>query len=80
MAFLKQLANDLRNQETRRTDISDPPLFVITNSNEEDTYFITRNSTIKFKEYNPNYKNIIEIPSSNSPELAKLLEIIKRNF
>lgn len=77
--FLKKLAKELREQEVRKTDSSNPPLFKITNSIGEDMYYLTRTA---LKEYTNNSKNdkTIEIPSSNSIELAELIEIIKRNF
>ena len=77
--FLETLAKELREQGIRKTDASNPPLFRITNSIGEDMYYLTRSA---LKSYAKNSNNIttIEIPSSNSIELAELLEIIKRNF
>ena len=81
MEFLKNLADNLRKQSVRFTDFKNPPMFKIKNSIQEDTYFLTREALNKFIEYNEDIKNqIIEIPESNSLELAHLLEIIKRNF
>ena len=40
--FLKAIAEELRRQEVRRTDISMPPLFVIKNSQGQEMFFITR--------------------------------------
>ena len=77
--FLKRLAKELREQEIRKTDDSNPPLFKITNSIGEDMYYLTR-SALKNYTQNSNNNTTIEIPSSNSIELAELLEIVKRNF
>lgn len=82
--FLKAIAEELRRQEVRRTDISMPPLFVIKNSQGQEMFFITRKSLNEYIECNKKSlsenKTIIEIPSNNSYELEKLIEIIKRNF
>lgn len=82
--FLRNLANSLRKQEVRKTDISNPPLFKIKNKNGQDLFFITRDALNEYMEVNglKKEKNIktIEIPCNNSFELEKLLEIIKRNF
>lgn len=77
--FLKTLAKELREQEIRKTDASNPPLFKITNSIGEDMYYLTRAALKKYTNSSKNNKTI-EIPSSNSIELAELLEIVKRNF
>lgn len=82
--FLKAIAEELRKQEVRRTDISMPPLFVIKNSQGQEMFFITRKALNEYIECNKKSlsenKTIIEIPSNNSYELEKLIEIIKRNF
>ena len=82
--FLKAIAEELRRQEVRRTDISMPPLFVIKNSQGQEMFFITRKALNEYIECNKKSlsenKTIIEIPSNNSYELEKLIEIIKRNF
>lgn len=82
--FLKAVAEELRKQEVRRTDISTPPLFVIKNSQGQEMFFITRKALNEYVECNKKSllenKTIIEIPSNNSYELEKLIEIIKRNF
>ena len=82
--FLKTIAEELRMQEVRRTDISTPPLFVIKNSQGQEMFFITRKALNEYVECNKKSllenKTIIEIPSNNSYELEKLIEIIKRNF
>ncbi|MEI3434824.1 MAG: hypothetical protein V8S10_00570 [Clostridia bacterium] len=82
--FLKTIAQELRKQEVRRTDISTPPLFVIKNSQGQEMFFITRKALNEYIECNKKSllenKTIIEIPSNNSYELEKLIEIIKRNF
>lgn len=82
--FLKAIAEEFRRQEVRRTDISMPPLFVIKNSQGQEMFFITRKALNEYIECNKKSlsenKTIIEIPSNNSYELEKLIEIIKRNF
>ena len=78
--ILKNLAKELREQEIRLTDSSNPPLFMIKNSLDENIYFLTRESLKRYREHNKNSGKTIEIPSSNSQELASLLDIIKRNF
>ena len=82
--FLKAVAEELRKQEVRRTDISTPPLFVIKNSQGQEMFFITRKALNEYIKCNKNNlsenKTIIEISSNNSYELEKLIEIIKRNF
>lgn len=82
--FLKTIAQELRKQEVRRTDISTPPLFVIKNSQGQEMFFITQKALNEYIECNKKSllenKTIIEIPSNNSYELEKLIEIIKRNF
>ena len=82
--FLKAIAEELRRQEVRRTDISMPPLFGIKNSQGQDMCFIPRKALNEYIECNKKSlsenKTIIEIPSNNSYELEKLIEIIKRNF
>ena len=77
------IAEELRMQEVRRTDISTPPLFVIKNRQGQEMFFITRKALNEYIECNKKSlsenKTIIEIPSNNSYELEKLIEIIKRN-
>lgn len=81
LEFLCNLAKELKEQKVRKSDINNPPLFKIVDSNGEDRYFLTRKALEKYKEYhNVQYKGIIEIPYANSEELTELLEIIKRNF
>lgn len=79
--FLKNLAKELREQQVRITDNSNPPLFVVENELGEDIYFVTRNALDKYCKCNFNgKKKVIEIPSNRSIELTELLEIVKRNF
>lgn len=82
--FLKAIAEEFRRQEVRRTDISMPPLFVIKNSQGQEMFFITRKALNEYIECNKKSlsenKTIIEIPSNNSYELEKLIEIIKKIF
>lgn len=82
--FLQNIAQNLRNQEVRRTDISNPPLFEIKNKDGNDLFFITRSALNEYIECNrrneKDNKTIIEIPSNHSYELEMLIEIIKRNF
>ena len=82
--ILIEIESELRKQEVRRTDISMPPLFVIKNSQGQEMFFITRKALNEYIECNKKSlsenKTIIEIPSNNSYELEKLIEIIKRNF
>ena len=82
--FLSELATKLREQSVRKTDSSNPPLFITKDSSDNDVFFITRNALIEYLETigkDPkSLGTIIEIPSSNSMELARLMEIIKRNY
>lgn len=50
--FLKTIAQELRKQEVRRTDISTPPLFVIKNSQGQEMFFITRKALNEYIECN----------------------------
>ena len=68
--FLKAIAEELRRQEVRRTDISMPPLFVIKNSQGQEMFFITRKA---LNEY-------IECNKKSLSENKTIIEIIKRNF
>lgn len=82
--FLQKIAKSLREQEVRKTDISNPPLFKIKNKDGQELFFITRNALDEYIECNglkkQNGVQTVEIPSNNSFELEKLLETIKRNF
>ena len=78
--FLKNLAKSLREQTVRKSDITSPTLFQIKNPIGEDLFFITRSALEEYRKYNKQCGNLIEVPSANSMELLKLLEIIKRNF
>ena len=82
--FLSKLATTLREQSVRKTDSSNPPLFVTKDSSDKDVFFITRNALNEYLETmgkNPkSLGTVIEIPSSNSMELARLIEVIKRNY
>lgn len=79
--YLKNLSEKLSEQEVRRSDSANPPLFKISNNEGKDIYFITRDGLDKYKECNKELKyKIVEIPESNSTELAHTLEIIKRIF
>lgn len=82
--FLTKLAETLREQEIRKTDVSNPPLFRTKDINEQDIYFITRYALNEYlKAINKDSKSletVVEISGGNSNELAKLIEIIKRNF
>jgi len=80
MEFLANLAKSLREQEVRLSDDGNPPLFKIRNSIGEEVYFITREALNEYREFNKESSRIIEIPKSNSIELSKLIDIIKRNF
>ena len=59
-------------------------LDMIKNSQGQEMFFITRKALNEYIECNKKSlsenKTIIEIPSNNSYELEKLIEIIKRNF
>lgn len=81
--FLTKLSQELKEQSVRITDITFPPLFVV-KTNNEDFFFLTRKSAKEFISLHNiedlNKTKIIEISSYDSMELAKLLEIIKRNF
>lgn len=81
MTFLKNLAKELREQQVRITDQSNPPLFVISTELGNDIYFLTRKALEDYSNFNIKYnKKVVEIPSNRSVELSKLLDIIKRNF
>lgn len=81
MTFLKDLAKELREQQVRITDSSNPPLFVISTELGDDIYFLTRKALEDYSKFNiKNNKKVVEIPSNRSVELSKLLDIIKRNF
>lgn len=43
-------------------------------------YYLTRAALKNYTQNSNNDTSTIEIPSSNSIELAELLEIVKRNF
>lgn len=81
MTFLKNLAKELREQQVRITDQSNPPLFVISTELGNDSYFLTRKALEDYSNFNiKDNKKVVEIPSNRSVELSKLLDIIKRNF
>lgn len=81
MIFLKNLAKELREQQVRITDQSNPPLFVISTELGNDIYFLTRKALEDYSNFNiKDNKKVVEIPSNRSVELSKLLDIIKRNF
>lgn len=76
--FLKELASKLREQEIRKSDQSNPALFKITNKIGEDMYYFTRKSANEYKEINTDAK--INLINTNSFEIARLVDILKRNF
>ena len=79
--FLRNLAKELREQQVRITDQSNPPLFVISTELGNDIYFLTRKALEDYSNFNiKDNKKVVEIPSNRSVELSKLLDIIKRNF
>lgn len=79
--FLSNLARNLREQQVRNTDVSNPPLFVVSNELGENIFFLTRQALENYSKFNlKNSKKVVEIPSNRSIELSDLLEIIKRNF
>lgn len=81
MTFLKNLAKELREQQVRITDQSNPPLFAISTELGNDIYFLTRKALEDYSNFNiKDNKKVVEIPSNRSVELSKLLDIIKRNF
>lgn len=81
MTFLKNLAKELREQQVRITDQSNPPLFVISTELGNYIYFLTRKALEDYSNFNiKDNKKVVEIPSNRSVELSKLLDIIKRNF
>lgn len=81
MTFLKNLAKELREQQVRITDQSNPPLFIISTELGNDIYFLTRKALEDYSNFNiKDNKKVVEIPSNRSVELSKLLDIIKRNF
>lgn len=79
--YLKHLAKGLKEQEIRKSDACNPAMFKITNNEGNEMLFLTRNALKEYSEVNSEDKyKVIEIPSSNSEELAMLLDIVKRNF
>ena len=81
MTFLKNLAKELREQQVRITDQSNPPLFVISTELGNDIYFLTRKALEDYSNFNiKDNKKVVVIPRNRSVELSKLLDIIKRNF
>ena len=81
MTFLKNLAKELREQQVRITDQSNPPLFVISTELGNDIYFLTRKALEDYCNFNiKDNKKVVVIPRNRSVELSKLLDIIKRNF
>lgn len=81
MAFLKDLAKGLKEQEIRKSDSCNPATFKIINNEGNELLFLTRKALKQYCEANSEDKNkVIEIPCNNSEELAMLLDIVKRNF
>lgn len=81
MTFLRNLAKELREQQVRITDPSNPPLFLISTELSNDIYFLTRKALEDYSKFNiKDNKKVVEIPSNRSVELSRLLDIIKRNF
>ncbi len=81
MTFLRNLAKELREQQVRITDPSNPPLFLISTELGNDIYFLTRKALEDYSKFNiKDNKKVVEIPSNRSVELSRLLDIIKRNF
>ncbi len=82
--FLHNLAKNLREQNVRKTDISNPPLFKLRKKDGRSLFFISRNALneyIKFNDINDKeIESMVEIPINDSIELEMLLAIIKRNF
>lgn len=76
--FLKKFAEKLRKQKTRKIDIDNPPLFTIKNEIGENMYYLTRESAEEYCAVHTNAE--IEMIHTNSFEIAKLLDILKRNF
>lgn len=76
--FIKELAQSLREQEVRKSDIADPTLFKIKNSLGEDTYFLTRKKLTDYRKNNKDCGVGINIPRTNCIELSRLLEIVKK--
>ena len=81
MAFLQKLAEALRNQDIRKTDVCRPPLFKIKDSNNEDIYFLTRQALKEYEESNKiEHKDVIVVQENKNTELTRLLDVIERNF
>ena len=76
--FLKKFAEKLRRQKTRKIDIDNPPLFAIKNEIGEIMYYLTSESAEEYCAVHTNAK--IEIIHTNSFEIAKLLDILRKNF
>ena len=84
--FMNNLAEKLREQETRLSDVDTTNCvlkFKITNINNETMSFLTREAAKDYMEKNCEdfgTSRYIEVSSENSLELRNVLDIIKRNF
>lgn len=82
-AFIKELSEDLKHQNIRRTDgIIYIPLFKLLTVDGKEEYFLTRKRAEKHVEDNPNKyaSDIIEIKENNNTDIARIIEILIRNY
>ena len=82
-SFIKELADDLKHQNIRRTDgIVYIPLFKLLTVDGKEEYFLTRKRAEKHIEENPNNyaSDIIEIKENNNTDIARIIEILIRNY
>ena len=76
--YLKKFAKKLRSQNNEKIDSNNPPIFTIKNEIGENMYYLTRESAEEYCTIHTDAE--IEIIHTNSFEIAKLLDILKRNF
>ena len=82
IAFLNELSKSLKEQEVRENDFGTPPLFILKNTaSGKDEFFLTRKALKKYMTIRKkDEKRIVEVSSNDSLEIARLIEVIKRNF
>ncbi len=81
--YLCDLSEELRKQTIRKTDgVLYDPLFKVTNNDKSEKYFLTRRNAEEYMKQKDNctFNKVIEIKENENIDLAKLLDIIKRNY
>ena len=81
--YLCDLSEELKKQTIRKTDgVLYDPLFKVTNNDKREKYFLTRKNAEEYIKQKDNYtfNKVIEIEENDNIDLAKLLDIIKRNY